>query len=72
MMVLYLLEVVGCSVLIDLRNRATHFALPGPYLSFSAKGGPIDITGTDSNKQSRSFPLGSVFEAVSMKGKQNA
>ena len=27
MMVLYLLQVLGCSVLMDLRNRATHFAL---------------------------------------------
>ena len=27
MMVLYLLKVLGCSVLMDLRNRATHFAL---------------------------------------------
>ena len=26
-MVLYLLQVLGCSVLMDLRNRATHFAL---------------------------------------------
>ena len=25
-MVLYLLQVLGCSGLIDLRNRATHFA----------------------------------------------
>ena len=27
MMVLYLLQVLGCSVLMDLRNRATHFVL---------------------------------------------
>ena len=27
MMVLYLLQVLGCSVLMDLRNRSTHFAL---------------------------------------------
>ena len=27
MMVLHLLQVLGCSVLMDLRNRATHFAL---------------------------------------------
>ena len=27
MTVLYLLQVLGCSVLMDLRNRATHFAL---------------------------------------------
>ena len=27
MMVLYLLQVLGYTVLIDLRNRATHFAL---------------------------------------------
>ena len=27
MMVLYLLQVWGCSVLMDLRNKATHFAL---------------------------------------------
>ena len=26
-MVLYLLQVLGCSVLMDLRNRGTHFAL---------------------------------------------
>ena len=27
MMLLYLLQVLGCGVLMDLRNRATHFAL---------------------------------------------
>ena len=27
MVLVYLLQVLGCSVLIDLRNRATHFAL---------------------------------------------
>ena len=27
MMVLYLLQVLACSVFMDLRNRATHFAL---------------------------------------------
>ena len=27
MMVLYLLQVLGCSVLMDLRNRTTQFAL---------------------------------------------
>ena len=27
MMVLQLLQVLGCSVLMDVRNRATHFAL---------------------------------------------
>ena len=44
MMVLYLLQVLGCSDLMDLRNRAAHFAL---FTTVSE----LNIRYFDTNKQ---------------------
>ena len=55
MMVLYLLQVLGCSVFMDLRNRATHFALfttvSALNIRFFCRQQTIGVTMTTIKKQ---------------------